>query len=308
MSTSYSDIFDAGRQACTQDTSFYMDLYIKPWIYGNIFGGMLYGAIVLISIAYIRILFVHIKRKKPLTTQQRILSTYVVVAFVLSTLQISGALQITNKYLYKFGCTTSVVDKISGPTSWLENVCFMISAWTVDVIMMWRFLIIYYDLKRTKWSIFVFSLLIQTASVGMGIYTAIVMSYFIMGLDPFNGNFYLVFFEAITLFHNIMLTTLIVGRLLLCRRRIQNVLGRCYGNEYISIASMVVESQSLLGIAQVTMLASLIQTNANSVELDPGFNKYGPTFFQVTGQVQTIAQITQLRFKNDEDPEPKSAV
>ncbi|KAF8983369.1 hypothetical protein BDQ17DRAFT_767735 [Cyathus striatus] len=133
-------------------------------------------------------------------------------------------------------------------------------------------------------------------------------------------NFYLVVFEAVTLLQNIMLTTLIVGRLLLCRRRIRRVLGKCHGNEYIGVASMVVESQSLLGIAQVTMLVSLI--DANTV-----IANYAPTFLQVTGQIQvlspmiliyrvmqgkmcnsqTIAQIIQLRFNNDDGPGPSSA-
>ncbi|KAF9004398.1 hypothetical protein BDQ17DRAFT_1424828 [Cyathus striatus] len=291
---------------CAKITTLYMDEYVMPWIYGNIFAGVLYGAIVLIMIGYLRILAIHVKGKQPLSTQQQIISIYVVVAFFLSTLQFGGAFLATTKDVYKFGCIH-------------ENI-----TWTVDIIIMWRFFVIYHDLKHTKWSIFVCSSLVQAASIVTGIYTVIIMSdstgLTIAEFARHNANIYLVVFEAVTLFQNIMLTTLIVGRLLLCRRRIRKVLGRCHGNEYTSIASMVVESQLLLGIAQVTMLVSLIQANA-------ALFVYGPTFYQVTGQIQvlspmvliyrvmqgkmcnskTIAQITRLKFNYNDVQEPKSA-
>ncbi|KAF9012069.1 hypothetical protein BDQ17DRAFT_1420465 [Cyathus striatus] len=281
--SNYTEIYNSGYQDCLLGVTSIMDLYVKPWIYGNIFAGMLYGAIVLIVIAYLRILVIHVKGKKLISAQERILSIYVAVAFVLSTLQIGGALQRTINGLYETNMDARI---FTGRGSWLQNVCYMLTAWAVDMIMMWRFLIIYHDLKRTKWSIFVFSSVIQTASI---------------------------VFEVVAMFQNIMLTTLIVGRLLLCRRRIRRVLGKCYGNEYTGVASMVVESQSLLGVAQVIMLVSLIETYSNIAT-------YGLTFYQVTGQIQvlspmiliyrvmqgkmynseTIAQIAQLRIKNDD--------
>ncbi|KAF8987867.1 hypothetical protein BDQ17DRAFT_1374605, partial [Cyathus striatus] len=283
-----------GLQGCTELTRSFTGVYGKPWIYGNISAGVLYGAILVIVIAYLRILVVHVKGEKPLSKQQWILSIYVAGTFVLSTLQISGAWQNTAEGLNSLGCSESNFAPFFG-RSWLQNACYMLTAWTVDMIMVRN---VFY------WN-------------RIGIYSAIVMSDS-MGLNRFglftvDGDFYLVVFEAVTLFQNIMLTTLIVGRLLY-------VLGRSYGNEYTSIASMVVESQLLLGIAQVLMLASLIETNAGGL-------MYSTAFYQVTGQIhvlspmiliyrvmqgrmcntQTIAQITQLRFNNDDGPGPNSA-
>ncbi|KAF8975987.1 hypothetical protein BDQ17DRAFT_1385114, partial [Cyathus striatus] len=203
-----------------------INFYIRQWIYGNVFAGMLYGAIVLITIAYLRILTTLFRGKKSLSTQQWILSMYI------------------------------VPDCVRGMR--LENVCFMLTAWT-----MWRFFIIYHDLKRTKWSVFVFYSL---AFIGTGAYTAFIMSSS-MGFDPEHPTdlhnrvvLFLVLFEAVILLQNIMLTTLIVGRLLLFRCRIQ------------SIASMVVLSPMILiyRVMQGKMCNS-----------------------------QTIAQITEIRFKND---------
>ncbi|KAF8980347.1 hypothetical protein BDQ17DRAFT_1380765 [Cyathus striatus] len=272
------DMYFSGFEACTEQIKNSINFYIKRWIYGNVFAGMLYGAIVLITIAYLHILTILFRGKTLLSTQQRTLSMYIVVAFILSTLQIGGALQRTTKLL---------------SFEW---------AWTVDIIMMWRLFIIYHDLKRTKWSVFVFSSL---AFIGTGAYTAFIMSSS-TGFDPEGGHFYLVLFEAVILLQNIMLITLIGGRLLLFRCQIQKVLGRCYENEYTSIASMVVYYNAFWG--------------------DPANARYGQIFYQVTGQIQvlspmiliyrvmqgkmcnsqTIEQITEIRFKNDEVPKPNS--
>ncbi|KAF8995697.1 hypothetical protein BDQ17DRAFT_1430204 [Cyathus striatus] len=129
------DPFEDGLQTCTDITSFFTDTYVKPWIYGNISAGVLYGAIVVIVIAYFHILVIRVKRENPLSKQQWILSIYVAGTFVLSTLQIAGALQNTTKGLHKFGCTNTDFTTVSGGKSWLENVCFMLTAWTVDMIM-----------------------------------------------------------------------------------------------------------------------------------------------------------------------------
>ncbi|KAF8995691.1 hypothetical protein BDQ17DRAFT_1430198 [Cyathus striatus] len=60
----------------------FLDMHVKPWIYGNIFTGMLYGTMVVIVIAYLRILVVHVIGENQLSKQQWILSIFVVVAFV----------------------------------------------------------------------------------------------------------------------------------------------------------------------------------------------------------------------------------
>ncbi|KAF8993050.1 hypothetical protein BDQ17DRAFT_1431989 [Cyathus striatus] len=105
---------------------------------------------------------------------------------------------------------------------------------------------------------------------------------------------------------------------------------------------MVVESQSLLGIAQIVLLASLIRTGSLSnegyitydiyaglfpLDEDYGIYKYGTAFYQITGQIQVlspmiliyrvmqgkmcnsqmVAQITQLKFNSDDVPGPSSA-
>ncbi|KAF8994285.1 hypothetical protein BDQ17DRAFT_1528370, partial [Cyathus striatus] len=245
---------------------------------------------------------IQISGKTPLSKQQWILSLVVVVDFVLATLQIIGAIQRTMEFI-SFTCLSSLS---SVQPNLLENICFVLTAWAVDVVMIWRFLYIYHDLKRTKWSIFVFASLNQMVSFGLGSLTVFILA---TQRDDFTT---LLVFEMMTLIQNLALTTLIVGRLLLFRRMMQKVLGRSYGNEYTGVATMLLESQALLGVGQVTLLVTLsLQSN------------YRMTFYHIVGQLQvltplmliyrvaqgkvynlnTITQLTQIRFNNDNVPE-----
>ncbi|KAF8980364.1 hypothetical protein BDQ17DRAFT_1380762, partial [Cyathus striatus] len=256
----------------------------KTWIYGNVIAGIIYGAIVLVGIAYFRIIAIQIIGKRMLSKQQWILSVYVMIAFILSTLQVTGSLQKTTELL-SVTCSNAInVYEISRPSgTWLEIICFMLTSWLVDVIMMWRFLAVYHDFKWMKWSIFVFSSVLQITSIGLGIHSSCVIAglfqtTFLLG----NMNYVVAIFEILTLIQNMMLTTLIVGRLLLVRSQIQKAFGRSYGKEYISVATMLVESQAHLCISQVILLATSLMSD---------YIKYGFTFFQIVGQLQVLAPM-----------------
>ncbi|KAF8983368.1 hypothetical protein BDQ17DRAFT_1437438 [Cyathus striatus] len=135
----FNDGLSEGLQICTDFTTYLADTSVKSWLYGNMFAGILYGTIVFTVIAYLRILVIHVKGENPPRRQQWTPSIHVAGTFVLSTLQIGGALQNTAKGLHKFGCMNTNSGIFSG-SNLLENVCFMLTAWTVDMIMMWRFL------------------------------------------------------------------------------------------------------------------------------------------------------------------------
>ncbi|KAF8995715.1 hypothetical protein BDQ17DRAFT_1365350 [Cyathus striatus] len=149
---------------------------------------------------------------------------------------------------------------------------FTLTTWAVDMVMIWRFLVMYHDLKLLKWSIFVFSLLLEIGSTAFG-----VLQLFYDSSDhPSFTSLYLIGLEAFALFQNMLLTTLIVGRLLLARSRIRKVLGRRHGSEYINITTMLLESQVLVGAGQVGLLAT-------------GITPYGRVMYQIFGQLQVLA-------------------
>ncbi|KAF8985341.1 hypothetical protein BDQ17DRAFT_1335909 [Cyathus striatus] len=141
------------------------DVPIRPWIYGNIFSGMTYGAVLLVGIAYFRLVVIHVKGGKRLSTQQWVLSAYAVMALVSSTLQIAGNVRHVIQDLdLDVGCY-NFHDGFHLKKDWIENISFIVTAWAVDIIMIWRFLIIYHDFKHIKWCIFAFTLLLQAASI-----------------------------------------------------------------------------------------------------------------------------------------------
>ncbi|KAF8990157.1 hypothetical protein BDQ17DRAFT_1333655 [Cyathus striatus] len=62
--------------------------------------------------------------------------------------------------------------------------------------------------------------------------------------------------------------------------RIRKVLGTRHGSEYITITTMLVESQVLLGAGQVALLATLgIESNSSTA------------MYQVVGQLQVLSPI-----------------
>ncbi|KAF8991150.1 hypothetical protein BDQ17DRAFT_1466374 [Cyathus striatus] len=98
-------------------------------------------------------------------------------------------------------------------------------------------------------------------------------------------------FEGITLGQNLMLTMLIVGRLLLYRYRIRKALGVSYGHEYISIASMLIESQAILVISQMWLMVAV------NFNLDPTvFEGSFMITYQLIGQMQVRILIPHLYY------------
>ncbi|KAF8995717.1 hypothetical protein BDQ17DRAFT_1365357, partial [Cyathus striatus] len=182
------------------------------------------------AVGYLYQVSTQLAKKKTLSRRERVLSIYVILAFIARFVSDDGneGLSTTN-YMFAAG--------------------FMLTAWTVDAIMIWRFLAIYHDFRILKWSILVFSSLLLMVSI------------------------------ATALFQNMLLTTFIVGRLLLARYRIQKVLGTRHGSEYINVTTMLVESQVLLGAGQVALLATI------------PISKYSTVMYQVVGQLQVLSPI-----------------
>ncbi|KAF8997742.1 hypothetical protein BDQ17DRAFT_1428863 [Cyathus striatus] len=150
---------------------------------------------------------------------------------------------------------------------------------------MWRFLCIYQDLIRVKWGILPFSIVLQIASIvigSLGVQGLTVPAYF--GATTYQV---MIYFESVTLSHNLSMTCLIVGRLLISRYKIRKVLGSSYGQEYTSIAAMLVESQGILVIAQVVLIAfgrTVIQETGRATP-------QVTTVYPILAQLQVLAPV-----------------
>ncbi|KAF8987839.1 hypothetical protein BDQ17DRAFT_1548026 [Cyathus striatus] len=174
----------------------------------------------------------------------------------------------------------------------------MLTAWSVDALLMWRFMCIYQDIKLVKQSILMFSVLLQIASVVTG-------SFALRNLSTGTSSNYqfTIYFEAISLLHNLIMTCLIVGRLLFYRRRVRRVLGRHHGQDYLSIAAMLAESQGILVIGQALMIGfGFIRNSANSsvvISVNDSPLQYSTssllgapsTIYPILAQLQVLAPV-----------------
>ncbi|KAF8990973.1 hypothetical protein BDQ17DRAFT_337968 [Cyathus striatus] len=188
-----------------------------PWIYGNLVAYGLFGFTAMLMIVYLRIVWFHIRRKKTFSLQRRILSIYVVFSFIAGTLSLASNTWISVIILSMYCddiCTTN-----AEKASMTSSICFILTALLVDVVLIWRFLCIYNNQTHVQRSVLAFSLLLLFAEIEVG--------YFL--IKDLSGNLMKKFlhttlFVAITLCQNMMLTCFNVGRLLLLRYRIRNVL------------------------------------------------------------------------------------
>ncbi|KAF8979199.1 hypothetical protein BDQ17DRAFT_1382037 [Cyathus striatus] len=280
--------------------------YARIYMYGAIFAFGIYCINVMVAVGYLYQVSTQLANKKILSRRERVLSIYVILAFIASTFSIAGGINQATGYLSS-NCDLElglVSEEVNGGlpasffiTNYMFAAGFMLTAWAVDAIMIWRFLAIYHDFRLVKWNILAFSSLLLMGSIAVGGLQAI---------DGTDTNIYLLVLEATSLFQNMLLTTFIIGRLLLVRYRIRKVLGTRHGSEYINVTTMLVESQALLGAGQVALLATAL-------------NKYGNIMYQVVGQLQvlspiiliyrvmqgktcdskTIAELGTLKFNND---------
>ncbi|KAF8993856.1 hypothetical protein BDQ17DRAFT_1412787 [Cyathus striatus] len=281
--STYSNIYD-----CLSDYKNIHDVIIKPWLYGTIFSGIVYGGITILYLAYVQLLRRQYRKIDQLTRLAWILFSYATLTFILCTLTLASALKKSIGLLNYPMCNpndTVAFEKIPGGAGTLGNVCFVLTSWTADALLLWRCLIIYHDLGRRKWLVVAFPLALEIASIVSG-------SLFCHVLTDVQINLYgsMLYYESITLTLNVILIVLIISRLLLLRRRTQKALGSDYGYEYTTVAAMLTESQILMMIAQGVMLAFVCRDIRSSVSgTSPTGNS--STMYQVLAQVQALAPM-----------------
>jgi hypothetical protein len=92
-------------------------------------------------------------------------------------------------------------------------------------------------------------------------------------------------FPALILAINIILTSLIVGRLIYHQRNLKNLLGARSGSQYTSIAAMIVESAGVNVVFQILALGSVKNGLSNRL-----FN------FTLLGQIQASSIRSATEF------------
>ncbi|KZT08005.1 uncharacterized protein LAESUDRAFT_677219 [Laetiporus sulphureus 93-53] len=160
------------------------------------------------------------------------------------------------------------------PVDELGNVSFVIGNWLMDLLLVWRCMVIYKGSGVLIWSVMSCAFAIFLASFALGIVFLVQTS----SSSPFSEvNFTLAYF-AMTLSLNVIVTLFIVARLLVLRRRMAAIFGP--DSHYTNLASILVESATLFSAFFILFLVPFALNNALS-----------QVFLQTLGQVQTVSSL-----------------
>ncbi|KAF8496295.1 hypothetical protein JB92DRAFT_3126178 [Gautieria morchelliformis] len=143
---------------------------------------------------------------------------------------------------------------------------FTVSTWLQDVLLLYRFLVIW----NGYYLLFVFPFMIFLTSIAFSLILLVQTGQTAGLLSKANAIPVPVIFFSLSVALNVILTSLIVGRLLAHRRLLDRSLGLQHTRPYVTITAIVIESAALytcVGIAQVVSLRldNLIATGVTGI-------------------------------------------
>ncbi|KAF5366555.1 hypothetical protein D9758_008993 [Tetrapyrgos nigripes] len=180
---------------------------------------------------------------------------------------------------YPGGPNAFTLDFYSLPVNVGSFSLYTIMAWFADGLVLYRFFIIY---DRNRYILFLPALIwLGGVLSGIGLLVSIVHS---------DNSFWAetsiklgIAFWSISLGLNIILTSLIAGRLLIARYHAKTLMGPRYGSHYLSVVSMLIESAALYSAWALAFLITFARGS-------PAQNLLLPAL----GQVQGIAPLLIL--------------
>lgn len=198
---------------------------------------------------------------------------YASVLFVLGTIYIAtlarGAqVSYVDHRLFKAGPSAYSDLDFSSPDGILGDLAFDTSKNVADGIMVWRFFIVCRDMMLFRY-IAVFVCLLYAASAGMGL-TSVVQSS-LPGHSFYSSstiNFATPAF-SFSVGLNIIITSLIVGRIIVHHRRLRdamdelswNAMGNGFQAQYTTLVTMMIESSALFTITALTFIILYVLDN-----------------------------------------------
>ncbi|KAH7917708.1 hypothetical protein BV22DRAFT_1025909 [Leucogyrophana mollusca] len=238
----------------------------KGWLDGTIINAAIYGVDVALYVACFRSLL----RKTTRSNYKRQLPflIFVGLAFILSSLftvsmsEFATLAFIENRnYPGGPGAWSAAMFHI--PQNEPANVSFVLLNWGADMLVLWRYMIIYRGCNVRTVAVMALPCLMFTASFFLGILFLIQWSESspwgkLVGVDftlPFLG---------MSLALNILSTIAIVLRLLHFRYRVTSAFGSGHGAQYTSIAGIIVESAAIYSTFSVIFLVTFAIGNSVS--------------------------------------------
>ncbi|RDB26405.1 hypothetical protein Hypma_006562 [Hypsizygus marmoreus] len=165
---------------------------------------------------------------------------------------------------YPGGPNAFTFDLYGTPINVADFTAFVLVNWLTDGMMVYRFSMIW----NFKPFMIVFPILIFLGSVSMSISLLIGISSPGVGFWSASAARFTIAYWSLTLSLNVILTTLIVGRLWFMRRQMHSLFGKEYTRTYTSIMAMLIESASIVTVFDFIFVVSYARnSNVQNVVL-----------------------------------------
>ncbi|TFK34579.1 hypothetical protein BDQ12DRAFT_669329 [Crucibulum laeve] len=211
--------------------------YTVVALQGHILAGIAYGLVLALFLLCFHLITGRTRSPKTCSRQDIAILIYVSFMFFCATLGIaSNALQI-QEYIRSGLCPQSALSSLGK----VGDVCFVLLGWGADGLLIWRCIVVYQGARIRRW-------VLPTIAGFM----ALISFAFLI----FPSDMPLWIYTSISLLINIIVTTLIIGRLYTFRRRIVKALGPMHGTHYTNTLSIIIESAALVLIFMTFVVAT----------------------------------------------------
>ncbi|KAJ7346890.1 hypothetical protein DFH08DRAFT_937271 [Mycena albidolilacea] len=229
------------------------------WLQGVFLACVAYGMVALLFFQCINLLLFSPGRQPSRWTHG--LAWYIAMMFALSTIYIGALVQFTQESFIDGrnipgGPNAFENEMFSIPIDMLANVTMVILSWFSDLINIWRCHVVYQSSSIPGLAVIALPVLMLLASIAFGIlWLKQVGAPSSSPWDTAGINFTTPYF-AMSLALNILVTILIVVRLMLYRRRINQALpsNTNHGAHYVSLAAMIYESAAIYSVFSLLFL------------------------------------------------------
>ncbi|KAI0684496.1 hypothetical protein BC835DRAFT_1293101 [Cytidiella melzeri] len=253
----------------------------KAFLQGALLSGVAYGTELPL---FMMTFWILLKKRSESSRRKYAFLTFLASLFILGTLFYASNAQFTQLAFIDGrnidgGPGAYEETMFSIPIDELGNVCGLMSTWLCDGMLVWRFSVIYSNLRLPKFLVLFFPVLLWLGSFVTGLLFLLQISANSPWVDGGSINWTIPFF-ALSLSLNIILTIAIVLRLLAFRRHAVSALGISHGSQYTGIAAMVVESAAIFSVFSLLFLVPFA--------LNHPLNE---VFFQPLSGVQIVATL-----------------
>ncbi|KAH7882884.1 hypothetical protein F5I97DRAFT_1977455 [Phlebopus sp. FC_14] len=249
----------------------------ETWLQGALLSGIVFG----VEITLAAMSFSAIYKQMGSTNRIRnaCFMAYIVVLSALMTAAQGLSAEfiqmgfITHRY-YPGGPSQFFIEQYSTPTNLVATILLVCANWCMECLLVWRCKIIYCGDNSHLWSIMLVPSLLLIGSFVTG---GLFIRHTLGSTVP---TTYALAYSGTSLVLNLTTTAIIVGRLLMYRRRVTKIFGPGHGSHYSTAAALIIESASLY---TGFLLLIIVPFTIN--------NPISNTFQQVIAQVQSVSSF-----------------